>query len=259
MQLKLNDCVYELYAPEVGMPEVDIIFFHGLFKEAYWKTWYPSEGIPTSDKEAYWKAWFSDRLWPKTLLGEKHFRNARILSVSYNSVIEKSRERSVDCDLHVIAENLVEAVIALSSVGSRPVVLVGHSFGGLVIKSFVQAASEMKDYLPESARAKRDRIDNFLSSLYGVFFYATPHLGSRIFEVLSGLPRISASVVSFPDPLEYWGILNEHSKRLTDVFKVWRQQHRVKTVGVGESLPTNLHDLVSGIISCLVVQGVSTF
>jgi hypothetical protein len=65
-------------------------------------------------------------------------------------------------------------------IGSRPFALVGHSFGGLVIKALVNEARR------SSGRAERNFLDRtaiskakeFLKNLKLVVFYAVPHSGA---------------------------------------------------------------------------------
>jgi hypothetical protein len=65
-------------------------------------------------------------------------------------------------------------------IGSRPFALVGHSFGGLVIKALVNEARR------SSGRAERNSLDGtaiskakeFLKNIKLVVFYAVPHSGA---------------------------------------------------------------------------------
>jgi hypothetical protein len=65
-------------------------------------------------------------------------------------------------------------------IGSRPFALVGHSFGGLVIKALVNEVKRA------SGRAERNALDKtaireakkFLENLKLVVFYAVPHTGA---------------------------------------------------------------------------------
>jgi len=72
-------------------------------------------------------------------------------------------------------------------IGSNPFALVGHSFGGLVIKALVNEARRSSD------RAERNALDGiviskakeFLGNLKLVVFYAVPHSGADA-ETLTG-------------------------------------------------------------------------
>ncbi|CAM6119752.1 unnamed protein product [Calypogeia fissa] len=229
----IDNSVYQLYAPEGGItPEVDIVFFHGLYvgdsKDAHWKAWLSSSGI----------------LWPRTLLGQQKLPKARILSVSYDSSIRKPSE-SEEQDTYRIGENLVQDIIEQADVrvgaGKRPVILVGHSLGGMVIKSFLQRASETKDIEnSDMDGAYIERIGTFLANLRGVFFYATPHHGSRMAEVVDGLQN---RVLSSTDLLQYWQILNKDTERLNEDFRKLRKKLKIRALCVGESRRTDLHAL----------------
>ena len=62
-------------------------------------------------------------------------------------------------------------------IGQRRFVLVGHGFGGLVIKSLI---SEMKrlSHIPSGSSmdvALKSTAEGFLKHLQGIFYYAVPH------------------------------------------------------------------------------------
>ncbi len=62
--------------------------------------------------------------------------------------------------------------------------LIGHSFGGLVLKSLVVKAKKMssiKDPQDSLTRAAVDHAKAFLNNVRGVVFYAVPHVGSYEF------------------------------------------------------------------------------
>lgn len=66
------------------------------------------------------------------------------------------------------------------NVGSREFVLVGHSFGGLVIKSLL-TEMDRRSHIPTSNRMDEATVagaEAFLRNLKGIVFYATPHSGS---------------------------------------------------------------------------------
>lgn len=61
-----------------------------------------------------------------------------------------------------------------------PIVLIGHSFGGLVLKSLVVEAKKISIRYAEDdlTRAAVDHAKAFLNNVRGVVFYAVPHGGS---------------------------------------------------------------------------------
>jgi hypothetical protein len=63
----------------------------------------------------------------------------------------------------------------------HPIVLIGHSFGGLVLKSLVVKLKTMKSGTDAWLKAAVQRGKVFLSNVRGVAFYAVPHAGSTKF------------------------------------------------------------------------------
>ncbi|CAM6041955.1 unnamed protein product, partial [Sphagnum compactum] len=103
--------------------------------------------------------------------------NIQILSLSYDANIY-----GVNDDVTDIGKNLVQSLVVNQSYENlwcAPIVLVGHSFGGLIIKSLMveikrcmnQKASNDMD-LAMNARSK-----DFYDNLVGVIFYGAPHEG----------------------------------------------------------------------------------
>ncbi|CAM6001176.1 unnamed protein product [Sphagnum balticum] len=80
-----------------------------------------------------------------------------------------------------IADNLFQNFVDRRYEWQRPIVLIGHSFGGLVLKSFVVKMERESSILSPSnsfseAMARRAKV--FLKNVRGVAFYAVPHAGS---------------------------------------------------------------------------------
>jgi pimeloyl-ACP methyl ester carboxylesterase len=76
---------------------------------------------------------------------------------------------------------------------NQKIVLVGHSFGGLVIKSLVLEASR-KAKLIDRARNKLEKkffsnCKNFLENIKGIVFYGVPHSGTSIAQYLKDFDR----------------------------------------------------------------------
>lgn len=216
---KLNDYVWQL-KPPTGESKVDIIFFHGLqlddFEDAFWKTW---------------RAQGSEELvWPREWMGE-NFKTARILSISYNSCAMKSQGQT---DMDILGENLVTDIVLDSeyNIGQNcPVFLVGHSLGGLVIKQLIISTFVQKSECNEERdRVKLKRIEKFHQNLKGVFYYATPHQGSKIAD-LTGL------LVSNNPILELLKTLNTKRARINEHFRKYRENLDVKAYAVAENLP----------------------
>ncbi|OAE35252.1 hypothetical protein AXG93_1114s1000 [Marchantia polymorpha subsp. ruderalis] len=221
---RLTDSIYELYNPGVES-SLDIVFFHGLqlshTSDACITTW-RSRG---SQKE----------VWPMTWL-PKEFPKARILSVNYDAYIKTSAEHG-RLDLYNTAESLM-ANLRIAKVGQHPVILVGHSYGGLVIKQLCYEA-HMRQTL-------RGEDDEFLHYVRGVFFYGTPHHGS------SFLSNPNRTHLRDPSPLlEMVKVLCAESARLHEWFDALRLMHKWRIAAVGESRLTTILTPVSVRLICV--------
>ncbi|BBN18256.1 protein SERAC1 [Marchantia polymorpha subsp. ruderalis] len=221
---RLTDSIYELYNPGVES-SLDIVFFHGLqlshTSDACITTW-RSRG---SQKE----------VWPMTWL-PKEFPKARILSVNYDAYIKTSAEHG-RLDLYNTAESLM-ANLRIAKVGQHPVILVGHSYGGLVIKQLCYEA-HMRQTL-------RGEDDEFLHYVRGVFFYGTPHHGS------SFLSNPNRTHLRDPSPLlEMVKVLCAESARLHEWFDALRLMHKWRIASIGESRLTKIEgEFQSELIVC---------
>ncbi|KAL2628968.1 hypothetical protein R1flu_013654 [Riccia fluitans] len=123
-----------------------------------------------------WRSRDAERsLWPSKWLAED-YPTARILSVCYDGSMKKT-DRDGRMDLYLVAEKLLHSLL-LAHVGqSRPVILVGHSFGGIVIKKLCVISAD------QARRGKRPAGFTFFNNITGICFYATPHQGSRLADV----------------------------------------------------------------------------
>ncbi|PTQ26588.1 hypothetical protein MARPO_0893s0001 [Marchantia polymorpha] len=214
---RLSDSVYELYNPGVESV-LDVVFFHGLQSShtsvPHLSTWISSG----SHKE----------VWPQTWIPQE-FPGARILSVEYDASISTSPTHG-RLDLYLTAESLMHNLI-FAKVGQhpwRPVILVGHSYGGLVIKQLCVQA-----HFSESLHRSDKQIARFLNSVTGIFFYGTPHHGSSSFFTPNGTKLKDASPL-----LDYVKLLCADAGRLHEYFDALRVNYKWSIAGVGESRPT---------------------
>lgn len=226
---QLSDSVYELYNPGVESV-LDVVFFHGLQSShtsvPHLSTWISSG----SHKE----------VWPQTWIPQE-FPGARILSVEYDASISTSPTHG-RLDLYLTAESLMYNLI-IAKVGQhpwRPVILVGHSYGGLVIKQLCVHA-----HFSESLHRSDKQIARFLNSVTGIFFYGTPHHGISSFFTPNGTKLKDASPL-----LDYVKLLCAESGRLHENFDALRLSYKWSIAGVGESRPTTFM-LVSVRLTCL--------
>jgi len=123
-------------------------------------------------------------------------------------------------------------------IGSRPFALVGHSFGGLVIKALVY----------EARRSSRTAAKKFLENLKLVVFYAVPHSGVDA-ETLTGYvnsrPRGAASCL--PENMKPFSTkMAKMSIMMQDAF----YDKKINIYAFGEGQPTHgkvcTHALILG-------------
>jgi hypothetical protein len=211
--------IFEVYTPE-GTPKYEFVFFHGLYVEH-----------PT-DHDPYLTTWASNNgtcIWPQTWLVEE-FPGARVLFVSYRGKIEKLGQSSHD--MYIVGENLrydlLDANVGQTS--NCPVILVGHCFGGLVLKQICLDINKKKGLLAEGEKAAdRAKLELFLRNIKRLFYYGTPHRGNRLIDTLADVSK---------DPLlSYFRTLSTAGSRLNDEFdKLCGVYTEWRTHSLGESL-----------------------
>ena len=167
--------IHTLYDPkDFGRNTIlDVVFIHGLqisdYEDAYKTTW---ESIIKEENGTKSKV-----LWPREWLGKEDEKEARIVSVSYNSLAIISKLDPCMCKnphgFELIANKLLRRLMKARIGHVRPVILVGHSLGGLIIKQICIEANKPNSHFGKNENA-------FLSNIKGVFFYATPHLGAKL-------------------------------------------------------------------------------
>lgn len=137
----------------------EIIAVHGLgaSPEHTW-TCKPSSKSKTSDSQK------SVHLLKDLLMKDERFTDARILHFAYNSdwLVDACFETARDIGLR-----LIEALIEHRKTHPRlPLIFIGHSFGGIVIKEAL--SSDLED------------THRIVEDTYGIIFLGTPHLGSPV-------------------------------------------------------------------------------
>ncbi|CAM6084041.1 unnamed protein product [Calypogeia fissa] len=216
---QLNDTVYELYRPS-DRPSLQIVFFHGFqlgyYEDAHVSTWLSAAG---------------NCAWPATWLADD-FPDAHILSISYHALLFFHK----DIELYRMEEDLLSDIID-ASIGPKsdcPIILVGHSFGGMVIKRLLTHGNRSHNSLDNNL------FRNFLTRVKGLFFYATPY---------SGFPTgVAERLLSQGPLLEFVKALNSVMAETNEEFlssygRTAREGCSLRIAGVRESPPTKLGSL----------------
>lgn len=233
---KISDSVYEFCKPD--NPSVEIIFFHGIqmgeedVSELHLSTW----TVKSEEADA------PPEYWPQTFFAKDEHLTSKNISVrALTARYDPSKYKTHNTgrlDLYNIAENFTHSIIDNNrvNVGLRegvPVIMVGHSFGGLVMKKLV-------DQVAEKARLNGNHSKNlqkFLDNLKGLFYYSTPHLALKD-EVFQRLFPPGKSYSDLPKLLEE---LNKGAGRLHAVLTTYAKGHKIM---VNEAFDVNNTDLV---------------
>ncbi|XP_005098079.1 protein SERAC1 [Aplysia californica] len=193
--------------------KADIVFVHGLRGGAVrtWRQKDNDEGI-------------TSQCWPKDWLAAD-CPHIRILSIGYNSSLHRwgdycpfeQDKRTLEGRGHELMKKLKQA-----GVGSRPIIWVGHSMGGLLIKQILALSGEDQ----ESSDLK--------SNTKGIVMYSVPHHGSAIVDAM-----MYAKYLLFPS-VEVQELLTT-SPRLSDLhdqFLNFMTTHSVPLLSFGENAKT---------------------
>ncbi|KAH7324593.1 hypothetical protein B0I35DRAFT_164775 [Stachybotrys elegans] len=205
-------------------PMVEIIFVHGLCGGSV-KTWQKGQ-----DPRLFWP-----QHW---LPSEAEFRRANIHSFGYDADWKKSQPSILG--IHDFGQALYEEIRsspALRRNPKSPIVLVGHSMGGLVIKKAHILAHRNRDQCDVSGRIR------------GIFFLATPHKGSDYAALLNNILKVSG-IAGLSSSREYIDGLKVGSKSTQFINDEFGSCIADLTIfSFFETLPTNI-----GISSTIVVD-----
>lgn len=152
---------------EPSEPLIDFIFVHGL-RGGSRKTWSKTDSI--------------GHYWPKEWLPvDPKFKNVRIHSFGYNS--DWGEKAGSILTIHDFGQALLGDMFTsphMNAVGHEtPLVMVGHSMGGVVIKKAFLLAKQDPQY---HSLARR---------FHSMFFLATPHRGADSAQLLRNIIKLS--------------------------------------------------------------------
>ncbi|KAL3419495.1 hypothetical protein PVAG01_09717 [Phlyctema vagabunda] len=195
----------------------DLIFVHGLGGGSR-STW--TKG---NDPLLYWP----EKWLPK----DDGFRDVRIHSFGYDSNWGKESVLNI----HDFAKSLLSCVQDCPLIpkgASTPIVFIGHSMGGLVIKRSFILANQKKEFIPLSRRVQT------------IIFLATPHRGSDLAQLFSKLLKLSSGNRPFVADLHRNSLATQ---AINDEFPHYCEDLRLYSFY--ETLPTSL-----GITKSLIVE-----
>lgn len=146
---------YTILAPGGENCNLDIVFVHGL------------RGHPIDT----WSA-ANQVCWPRDLLKDD-FQDARIISWGYDANIDNLFSHASQNSVFAHGQNLVAQLACLRvSTPDRPIIWIGHSLGGLVIKAAIINTNSHR------VNKRFEDYGELYPSTIGVIFFGTPHDGS---------------------------------------------------------------------------------
>ncbi|OKL63855.1 hypothetical protein UA08_01111 [Talaromyces atroroseus] len=179
------------------------------------------------DSHSTWTV--DDTLWLRDLLPRlPSFQSARVMTFGYDA---RSFLRSLSLSLHGRTFTFAEALLndledKRFSIAdkNRPIIFIGHSLGGLVVKSALRHANE-----------RRSLYGTISSSTRAILFFGTPHQGCDVAAYLSGLGKaILLKNTEVVDELARW---SAPLVELTTAFSEIAPRYNITTFF--EQRPTN--------------------
>ena len=146
-----------------------------------------------------------------------------MLSVCYDSSARRSKS-SGHLDLISLGEQLANALLG-EGIGTRPLVLVGHSLGGLMLQQVCLSVESLASTSPDEA-VKRKASD-FTGNVLGAVFYSSPLAGSR----LGDLANTVGWLASLGPVMSTLTTLSLDAHRVTEPFGDLRKRERQKRPG----------------------------
>jgi pimeloyl-ACP methyl ester carboxylesterase len=206
---------------------VDVVFVHGLLGGVFytWRQQDSGSSRELSDDQVSESDY--SFCWPRDWLMEDS-NHVRVIGCDFDSYISQwggscPTQSFEHQSLEERSEDMLKKLQA-AGVGQRPVVFVGHSMGGLIIKKMLVTAENSED---ESRR-------RFAENTKGVVFYSTPHKGSEIANLNSVVKYFFSPSVEVQELNTDYPPLLE----LNNYFKSFVEKFKTKVISFGETLPT---------------------
>jgi len=205
---------------------VDVVFVHGLMGGVFY-TWRQQD--PENAREFSNEQISEDNYsfcWPRDWLAEDA-DHVRVIGCDFDSYLSQwggsCPTQSFTQSLEDRSEDMLRK-LKEAGVGNRPVIFVGHSMGGLIIKKMLTTAQASED----------ESMKKLSENTKGVVFYSTPHEGSQIASLNSIIkyfffPSVEVQELEMNNP----ALLS-----LNVAFKEFVYKFKTKVISFGETLPT---------------------
>jgi hypothetical protein len=175
----------------------DVIFVHGLMGHPR-GTWHPKE---KHDDDNFWGAWLGEDL-----------PNVGIWSLGYE--VEPFTWKGTTMPLVDRATNTL-AVLDTYEIGTRPLIFITHSLGGLLVKQMLRHAQDFGTL----------RWKVIIEQTKGIVFLSTPHSGSDMASWIKHIGGILRTTVSVDE-------LEAHHSRLRELNLLYRNHERLSQIPI---------------------------
>ena len=178
----------------------DVVFLHGLGGDAF-KTWRHG-----NDQSTSWPHWLAEEfpdvgIW---LLGYAASPTKRARGI--RKLISGDRDAGHAMPLPDRAREVVDLMVQ-NQLGNRPLLLIGHSLGGLLAKQILRRASD----------DTRDDHHCIFTNTKAVLFLGTPHQGASLASMADRFRAVFGPTANMED-------LRAHDPHLRDLFD-WYRTH----------------------------------
>ena len=161
-------------------PAMDLVLLHGL----------------TGDPLETWNSESSESFWPTWLAGE--LPNLNIYTLKYPASL-MGKWAKKEMDLFERCNNILENMAGIG-LGTRPIVLIAHSLGGIVAKQILRSATQSSD----------SDYKAIAQSIKLIIFLGTPHTGASLANVLNLIPGSSKHIKLLSNELGFLEDLNSY-------------------------------------------------
>ncbi|MGE4383249.1 MAG: esterase/lipase family protein [Arcobacter sp.] len=178
--------------------QLDIIFIHGLNGHSK-DTWESKNG-------EFWPYW----------LGED-FDNVAVWTIGYDASPSSWSRDTMPMEDRALS--ILNDLVSTNIIGTRPILFIVHSMGGLILKFMLEKSAISKEY------------KIIVENTKGIFFLATPHKGSSISDLVMKIE----SILRLNDIVKELRSNNSLLEKLENQFKNIVRSYELKCVSFFET------------------------